>query len=83
MTISEMFGQSAVLALLGMAVVFGFLVLLVICITVMGKIIHALGMDKDVNQSPSPASAVSSAAGVFDGAVLSAISAAVKEYRKD
>ncbi|MDR2468394.1 MAG: sodium pump decarboxylase subunit gamma, partial [Spirochaetaceae bacterium] len=36
MTIGEMFGQSAQLALLGMGVVFGFLCILIICVTCMG-----------------------------------------------
>ncbi|MDR2601842.1 MAG: OadG family protein [Spirochaetaceae bacterium] len=83
MNISEMFAQSVVVMLLGMGVVFGFLVLLILCITSVGRIIHAFGTDKDANQGPSAKAAVSSAAGVLDGSVVSAISAAVKAYRKE
>jgi oxaloacetate decarboxylase gamma subunit len=72
MTIVEMLGQSGVLSLLGMGVVFGFLVILIIMVTVAGKIIHALGVDK---------AAVAGAAG-NNAEVTAAITAAVSEYRK-
>lgn len=77
MTISEMFGQSGVLALLGMAVVFGFLTLLIICISVMGKIIHALGLDKE----EVPKSAAASQGSGVQGPVVAAIGAALKAHR--
>ncbi len=78
MTIMEMLGQSGVLTLLGMGVVFGFLIIMVISITLVGKIIHALGLDRDVSvvKTGSPAS------GTTDAGVTAAISAAVNEYRK-
>ena len=79
MTIMEMLGQSGVLTLLGMGVVFGFLIIMVISITLVGKIIKALGLDRDVKlaKAGSPASA-----GATDAGVTAAISAAVNEYRK-
>ena len=83
MTIAEMFGQSAVLALLGMSVVFGFLILLVISITIMGKVVRAFGLDKGEQEAASTRAAVAASAGVMDNGVLAAISAAVKEYRKE
>jgi oxaloacetate decarboxylase gamma subunit len=82
MTILEMLGQSGVLTLLGMGVVFGFLVIMVICVSVMGKIIHALGADKDVLGPESNVSA-SSSNPAKTTAVAAAITAAVTEYQKD
>jgi oxaloacetate decarboxylase gamma subunit len=79
MDIIEMLGQSGVLSLLGMSVVFGFLIILVIAVTVMGKIVHALGMDKDLVQAPNTA-----AGGAGKSmAVTAAITAAVTEYQKN
>jgi oxaloacetate decarboxylase gamma subunit len=80
MTIVEMLEQSGVLTLLGMAIVFTFLLIMIICVTLMGKLIHALGADKDVTRSAKtggPAPAAANAA-----AVTAAITAAVTEYRK-
>jgi len=80
MTILEMLGQSGVLTVLGMGVVFGFLTIMVICVTIMGKIVHALGADKDVIVSEQNAAASSPAKAT---AVTAAIAAAVTEYQKD
>ena len=80
MTILEMLGQSGVLTVLGMGVVFGFLTIMVICVTIMGKVIHALGADKDVIAPGSDAAASSPAKTT---AVAAAITAAVTEYQKD
>ena len=84
MTIMDMLGQSGVLSLLGMSVVFGFLIIMVISVTLMGKIIHALGLDKDVTQPRAQGgqfNAGSSAA--KSTAVAAAITAAVTEYQKN
>jgi oxaloacetate decarboxylase gamma subunit len=80
MTIAIMMGQSSYLTILGMAIVFSFLVIMIIAITVVGKIIRVLHLDKDLNAVPAagPAPAQSGA----DAAVTAAISAAVNEYRK-
>jgi len=80
MTILEMLGQSGSLTLLGMGVVFGFLAIMVICVTIMGKIVHALGADKDVI-APEPGASASAPAKTT--AVAAAIAAAVTEYQKD
>jgi oxaloacetate decarboxylase gamma subunit len=81
MTIAEMLGQSGVLTLLGMGIVFSFLIILIVCVTLTGKIIHARGADKDLLQPAKPVSGAP-AAGSNNGAVTAAISAAVNEYRK-
>jgi len=46
MTITEMLGQSGVLTLLGMGVVFGFLILMVIIISQIGKFINPKDSEK-------------------------------------
>jgi oxaloacetate decarboxylase gamma subunit len=75
-----MLGQSGSLTLLGMGVVFSFLAIMVICVTIMGKIVQALGGNKDA-AAPDQGSAASSPAKTT--AVAAAITAAVTEYQKD
>jgi oxaloacetate decarboxylase gamma subunit len=77
MTIVEMLEQSVVLTILGMAVVFAFLWLMIVCVNLMGKVIHKIGLDKDVNQAQAPAARTGT-----PPQVTAAISAAVNEYRK-
>ena len=79
MTIFDMLEQSGVLSLLGMGTVFGFLVILIIAVTLTGKVIHALGWDKDVQ--PSAGSAARKTGN--DAGVTAAIGAAVNEYKKN
>lgn len=82
MTIAEMFGQSGILALLGMGIVFSFLIILIVFMTLVAKTIRALGWDADV-QAPKLAPAVAAAGGsTNDAAVAAAITAAVSEHRK-
>jgi oxaloacetate decarboxylase gamma subunit len=87
MTIVDMLGQSGVLTLLGMGIVFSFLVIMIIVVTLAGKAIHALRWDSDVlkpaKTQTSAAAAASVSGGGNQGAVTAAISAAVAEYRKD
>ncbi|MDR2404075.1 MAG: OadG family protein [Spirochaetaceae bacterium] len=83
MTIIEMLEQSGALTLLGMGVVFSFLIIMIVCVSLVGKLIHAMGLDKDVgapvNAGVLPAGSVNKA---DNGAVTAAITAAVNEYRK-
>ena len=81
MTIVEMLGQSGILTVLGMGVVFGFLVIMVFCVSIMGKIIHALGADKDVSEPASGGSGPASS--VKTTAVAAAITAAVNTYQNE
>jgi oxaloacetate decarboxylase gamma subunit len=79
MTITVMLEQSGVLTLLGMGIVFSFLIILIIAISGVGKIINALKLNKDL--IPHALAAVPSAS-ADASLVTAAISAAVKEYRK-
>ena len=79
MTIMDMLGQSGYLTVLGMGVVFSFLLILIICVSIMGRIVHALGADKDLT-APKAAAPASSPAKTT--AVTAAITAAVTEYQK-
>ncbi|MDR3170428.1 MAG: OadG family protein [Treponema sp.] len=83
MTIAEMLEQSGVLTLLGMGIVFGFLVVMIICMTLLGKAIHALGWDRDVQAKGAPAPIPVPVTGTpNNAAITAAISAAVIEYRR-
>ena len=84
MTIVQMLEQSGVLTLLGMGIVFGFLVIMVICVSVMGKVIHALGINNGANTSGiSTQTSIQASTTDKSTAVTAAITAAVNEYRKD
>jgi len=79
MTITVMLEQSGVLTLLGMSVVFSFLIILIFAITGVGKIMGAMKLNKEL-MTNSLAAAPS--ASVNAASVTAAISAAVSEYRK-
>jgi oxaloacetate decarboxylase gamma subunit len=73
-----MFEQSGVLTLLGMGTVFSFLVILIVCITLVGKIIQSMGLaDEEPVKSTKPSTRSTGS----DAAVTAAITAAVTEYR--
>ena len=76
MTIGQMFEQSGVLTLLGMGTVFAFLIILIICITLVGKIIQGMGFADEEPAKPKSVKPVGN-----DAAVTAAITAAVTEYR--
>jgi oxaloacetate decarboxylase gamma subunit len=81
MTILEMLEQSVILTVLGMAVVFLFLWVMIICVNIMGKAIHKMGMDKDVREPPAYSPPAAGAG--TPPQVTAAITAAVKEYREN
>jgi oxaloacetate decarboxylase gamma subunit len=83
MTIVEMLEQSSVLTLLGMGIVFSFLVILVVCVSVMGRIARTLGAGKDAGVSPAPGGSSGSNGAAKATAVAAAITAAVNEYQKN
>jgi oxaloacetate decarboxylase gamma subunit len=76
----KMLEQSVVLTILGMAVVFIFLWIMIICVHITGKMIHKMGLDKDVRQPPAYSPPAQSGT---PPQVTAAISAAVNEYRKN
>lgn len=81
MTITEMLEQSGILTLLGMGIVFAFLTIMIICISLVGKIVHKLGLDSDINETGTgklPSSAAASGTNIN-----AVISAAVHEYQKE
>lgn len=76
MTISEMLSQSGILTLLGMGVVFSFLIIMIFAMTALHAVIHALGWDKE-EKKDAPAAPAAPAAD--NGAIIAAIAAAVHE----
>ena len=75
MTITGMLGQSGLLTLLGMCVVFSFIIILIICMTIMKSVIRALKLDKEEPAKTPVASAPAASAAGNDGAVIAVIAA--------
>jgi oxaloacetate decarboxylase gamma subunit len=80
MTITEMLGQSAILTLLGMGVVFTFLIILIFFISLTSKIIKGLKLDEE---SSKTADATGAATAAKSNAVIAAIAAAVREKQNN
>ncbi|MBP5402277.1 MAG: OadG family protein [Treponema sp.] len=76
MTIVDMLGQSGILTLLGMGVVFTFLIIMIICMYALHAVLHALKMDVD---APEEKSTPASAPAQDDKAVVAAIATALKK----
>lgn len=87
MTIAEMLGQSGLLTLLGLGVVFAFIIILIFCMKLLQVLVHTLKLDKGdskatVKKAPAApaATAVSAAAPAADAkAIVAAIAAAIRE----
>ena len=87
MTISEMLGQSGLLTLLGLGVVFAFIIILIFCMKLLQVLVHALKLDKGdskatVKKAPAApaATAVSAAKPAADAkAIVAVIAAAIRE----
>ena len=78
MTIAEMFDQSLILTLLGMGVVFSFLVILICFMNLLRVVVHAFGWDKE---EPKAEATVSAAPAVDQKAVVAAIATALHEKK--
>jgi len=76
MTIAEMLGQSGVLTVLGMCVVFTFLVILIACMNLLRIAVHALKLDKVETKVEAP---VAAAPAVDEKAIVAAIATALHE----
>ena len=74
MTIQEMLGQSAILTVLGMCVVFAFLIILIGFMNLLRVFVHAAKLDKEAPKSESAAPAPAQA---DQKAVVVAIAAAL------
>ena len=74
MTIAEMLNQSIILTLLGMCVVFSFLVIMIICMNGLRIFVHAAGLDKE-----EPKADIPSAPAVDQKAIVAAIATALHE----
>lgn len=77
MTIPEMLGQSGMLTVLGMGVVFGFLIILILCMKLVELLVKVTGLDKE---APS-ASSVPASSGQNTN-IIAAIATAIKEKQK-
>ena len=81
MTIGEMLIQSGMLAILGLGIVFGFLIILVISVSLLGRILGSIGL-KEEPQSGLSAETESLPVAGTDKKISAAISAAITEYQK-
>ena len=79
MTITEMLGQSGILTLLGMGVVFFFLIIMILAMNLLHAILHGLHLDKDEKKDDMSSAGDAAPAAGNDAAVVAAISAAVHE----
>ena len=84
MTIMEMVEQSAMLTVLGVGIVFSFLTIMIIAVTLMGKIIRYLESGKNIKaqEAATQAAADTTVKKANNGATIAAITVAVNEYRK-
>jgi len=76
MTIVDMLQQSLYLTLLGMGIVFAFLIILIVCMTLSHKVLHALKLDREEDQ---PKTAAAPVVASQDTAVIAAIATAIHE----
>ncbi len=77
MTIAQMLSQSAMLTLLGMGVVFSFLIIMIISMYALHAVLHAVGADKESPDTSSSAAGSGSAPVTDNQAVVAAIAAAI------
>lgn len=82
MTIAEMLGQSGILTLLGMGVVFSFLIIMILGMNLLHAVLHALKLDKaesvSVPNAGAPTASAAPSAGSDQGAIVAAIAVALK-----
>jgi oxaloacetate decarboxylase gamma subunit len=87
MTILDMLGQSSVLTVLGIGVVFAFLIIMIICLTLVHKLVQILKLDveKSAGANASAGGALASAqqntVPVSNSAIVAAITAAIRSKK--
>ena len=79
MTISQMLSQSGLLTLLGMCVVFGFIVILILCMKLLQIVVHALKLDKDKEQKQKVDNSSQNIPKNDDEKIIAAISVAIHD----
>lgn len=79
MTISQMLEQSGVLTLLGMGVVFSFLIIMILAMYALHAVLHALKLDREEKKETTATTTAAPAAAADSGAIIAAIAAAVHE----
>ena len=79
MTITQMLGQSATLTVLGLGVVFSFLIILIISMMLIEKLVELFKLDQDEKQTGSSAVAGAVQGSANKTAVVAAIAAAIRE----
>ena len=79
MTIAEMLNQSLILTLLGMCVVFGFLIILIAFMNLLRICVHAAGWDKEEPKADVTSAAAPAASAVDQKAIVAAIATALHQ----
>ena len=79
MTIPEMMSQSGLLTVLGMGVVFSFLIILIAFMKLVEVLVRMSGLDKEEKSASGSAPAANRGQ---DSAIIAAIAAAVSEKQK-
>lgn len=82
MTIVDMLVQSGILTLLGLGVVFSFIVIMIGAMHVLHAVLHSLHLDEDPPQPEMPGAAKTAATAAKaqdNGAVVAAIAAALNK----
>lgn len=78
-----MLQQSGLLTLLGMAVVFSFIIIMILCMNLLRVVVHALKLDKDevkaTVKTARPAAPAAAKPAVDQKAIVAAIAAALLE----
>ena len=80
MTLLEMLSQDSFLKFLGVSVVLCILVMLIVCISLLRKILRILEEDREARAVREQTAA---AAQVKNTAIIAAITSAVNQYRKE
>ena len=79
MTISQMLNQSGLLTLLGMCVVFAFIVILILCMKLLQIVVHALKLDKDKEPKQKVENSSQNIPSNDDEKIIAAISVAIHD----
>ena len=81
MTVLEMFSQSGILTLLGMGVVFFFLIIMILAMIALHAVVHALKWDAEPAGGQQVAAPSVSVPAEDSGAVVAAIAAVLKDKK--